>query len=286
VAERLDTIVDLAAESELARNGAGAAQAIAIDDYQHAKSAKALAVSRNDAAPPRAEVIDVAPLEKTFAATRKRYDAATSTLATASAVSAGDAAVLESAVAFARKNSVSPIDPPLLKGNLPAILDEQRAQVKRLKGDIAITEQAVAPKEQALADVHALVAKAASRATISVSPGSAKKATSIDWPTTTLPHFTGPNGEYLRVPDVEALFAKLAPEALTDALAEAVEQAYAGEPLALSADERRARLAKLKGELLAAERLEVEAVLALRQGGATDVAFRPDTSPKAILSVA
>jgi hypothetical protein len=312
VTERFDILVDLSAASANAAAAAGAAANLANEDLQGAKREHALAQSRNDAAPPKAPLIDLAPLEKAKAAADKRAATANAALTIADQVKRGDDEAFTGALQFvnaARKTSggnpmgsaaftsrgypdktsafgVSPVEPPRLKGNPSAILDTQSPLIKRLQGDITMNEQALTTKDGARADVHAIVARAAARATISVRPGTAKSPTSVVWPMITMPAFTSANGEYLRIPDVEALLARLAPDALAEALEDAVEQAYASEPLALSAAERRSTLAKLKAELLAAERLEVEAILALRKGGATGIAFRPDTNPKAILSVA
>lgn len=83
-----------------------------------------------------------------------------------------------------------------------------------------------------------------------------------------------------------ALAAWLNPDRVLAKLKSDLETAYRHAPLELDPHEKQRRRRELAAEILAAERLEAEAIWRMINGGDDKARFRPDMNPRAILGIA
>lgn len=96
---------------------------------------------------------------------------------------------------------------------------------------------------------------------------------------------TTPGGTKLGVTDAAGLVCALFPDLVEEAIDRSLGEQFGDEP-GLSAAEKRTRLAELDAQLLAVERVEAAAAWQTARSSGEPVRFRPDLSPKAILSLA
>lgn len=94
------------------------------------------------------------------------------------------------------------------------------------------------------------------------------------------------NGNIPKAPDALALLCWAMPERIIEAVEASIDEAYLAVELQLDPHERQRRKRELKLKILEAERIECEAIWQLVRAGDTNIRFRPDTDPRAILGIA
>jgi hypothetical protein len=115
-----------------------------------------------------------------------------------------------------------------------------------------------------------------------------RREASINWPVASVgaePSLGG-SGDRPRAIDAAALVCWAMPEKVISALEADVDAEYADIDLALEPHEKARRLRELRAEILAIERIECEAIWQAIEAGETDVFFRADADPRAVLGIA
>jgi hypothetical protein len=89
----------------------------------------------------------------------------------------------------------------------------------------------------------------------------------------------------ITVPDVAALFAWANLDAVIEHIKDTLDVRYASIDLALDPSDKLKALASIDADILTAERIEVEAILATIEATGLDIALRADTSVWALLGI-
>lgn len=195
--------------------------------------------------------------------------------------------IAERYVAAHAAASFSPV-PVKPKGTLEAA----RKEIARLRVDLDEIRAAPIPSKQVKAAMHAEIDRLAANGRPNVF-GAIEYGEDIKWPrlvqkvnTTnlSLASATGPAAQLIGLastecPDVLSLLAWLHKDALIAALEREIDE-MADDGAALSDEERAAKVTEIEVALLAAERNEVALV---DESG--EIAYRPDTDPRALLGI-
>jgi hypothetical protein len=174
-----------------------------------------------------------------------------------------------------------------LSGDLRDIVTTQRG----LNTGLHIEQKAIAgaplPRESVESRLIADLDKAAARAVLGVDLGErGHRDPSVRWPVRGNDSiFRTEGGKLSMHVDAEAFIARFHRDELVAEIQAALDKAYASVEMALDPGEANQRLKDIKRTLVEAERIECAAIWRLLEDGATDVFFRPDTNPRAILGV-
>jgi len=164
-------------------------------------------------------------------------------------------------------------------GKLAEFIAEARATQTGLRAKRGEIIAAPEPAEVVKQRLRATISANASAGRIGVDEGR------LVWPTRALDVVT-PTAARARVIDVEAVLCGLFGDRIIEEAERAVDESYAGVELTLDAGVRRERLREIDAALLASERAECAAVLALIDSGDEAISFRPDANPRAVLGLA
>lgn len=181
------------------------------------------------------------------------------------------------------------VSPRLPEGDRHAIFSEQQAAVARLKGEAEDVDHAPDRKEttkrRARQQLEELAARGAPKVSGAGEPG---VRLSIRPPLMDIGAEPGlsSSGNIPKAHDALALLAWAMPERVLEAVEASIDAAYLGVDVQLDPHERQRRKREIKAKILAAERIECEAIWQLIEQGDDSVRFRPDTDPRAILGIA
>jgi hypothetical protein len=182
-----------------------------------------------------------------------------------------------------RKVKIRRLEASLPKGRTDDIAHAQRATIANLLAKRERTENAPPPRDEAEA---ALILQASEMAK---GPGIIlnAKGARLTIPETHASLANGPSGGLsgvIPVPDTAALFAWANLDIIIEHIKDTLDLRYGSIDIALDQRAKREALASIDAEILACERLEVEAILATVATG-LDIGLRADTSVWALLGI-
>lgn len=274
------------------------AQAVAFDLHQEALRALKNAEANRDrfikdyeqahhAVP---EPDQLAHLEREVTTARAAANSADIAVSAATTRSAGTRTALSAAVKFLNDRTrsgktIKVAKVPKLTGVPSTIVIEQRQILRALDDDLHDIELALVPVQDAVNAIRMKVAllAAGGRPRISVSA----RGADIDLASTDYMLLAqGQHGQVpIAQPDAVAFTAWLLEDALAGKAEQAVRDSYETDTPSLSASERSERIASVHQRRLAAETLEVAAVLRAWSSGDYSIALRADTDPAAVLGI-
>lgn len=223
-------------------------------------------------------------------AARVRVDEAWEASSTVNNRRGGTRAAVNSAVAKLNGLSVADTKVKLTTEKLPSgkhpadVVSQVRERIASLEAERGKVANAPIPKEQVKAAVTERLSTLVAKGTPKIHV--ARNGTvDIRWPIEPLYNVMAPGSTDPTVIEVPALLAALMPDEMEKLLLDAVDQRYANLPIQpLDSAARAKKLDSIAKDILAAERLEVAAVIAAHKVG-VDLGFRESTSPEALLGI-